>query len=345
MTSRKTSPRIAAVVGLTMFVAPLATAGCTSTSSGSGSASATGCATVAATGHTATLPIRVETVGTGVVPVIGVCFGSSGPYDFVVDTGTPQSVVTPTLATTLHLAARGSGTLVGGTGCTATAPEVAVSKWSMGDVPLAGQDLLSAPVPDAGYLQPPSGILGSDVLSRFNAARVDYQAQKLGLLTDTEQAMPAAATLVRGQGSGTTAAALIHGTPTEVVPISVLSGAGTSTATAAVSFGGDTPRSFVVGTGDPGSSVSQSTALDSGLHSASGAAVATGVGCSGSLPVDSSGSWAVGRVSLQSQKLAVATLPGPLRMHVDGVLGSGVLSPYKSVVLDYRGADLVLGAG
>ncbi len=66
-------------------------------------------------------------------------------------------------------------------GCTGTARPVSVDTWSLSGVPLHAQQLTAATLPQMGGKDEPDGLLGSDVLSRFGAVRIDFTAGALVL--------------------------------------------------------------------------------------------------------------------------------------------------------------------
>ena len=73
----------------------------------------------------------------------------------------------------------GSATLFAGVGCTGTAQPVAIDTWSLDGVSLAPQQLTAATLPQIGGKGEPAGLLGSDVLGRFGAVRIDFAAAAL----------------------------------------------------------------------------------------------------------------------------------------------------------------------
>ncbi len=64
-------------------------------------------------------------------------------------------------------------------GCIGNAQPVGVPSWSVAGVALAPQTVTAATLPDFGGAGQPVGLLGSDVLSRFGAVRLDFTAQTL----------------------------------------------------------------------------------------------------------------------------------------------------------------------
>ena len=69
-------------------------------------------------------------------------------------------------------------------GCTGTAQPVASGSWSLDGVGLAPQQLTAATLPQIGGKGEPAGLLGSDVLARFGAVRIDFAAGALVLPGD-----------------------------------------------------------------------------------------------------------------------------------------------------------------
>ena len=76
--------------------------------------------------------------------------------------------------------------------------------WSLDGVNLVPQQLISATMPQTGGKGEPDGLLGSDVLSRFGAVRVDFAVGAL-IVPGPEGAPLAAVVAVhrpQGPGSG-----------------------------------------------------------------------------------------------------------------------------------------------
>ena len=71
-------------------------------------------------------------------------------------------------------------------------------------------------------------------------------------------------------------------------------------------------------------------------------ALSAAIGCPVSLTEVQSGRWALGSASLKPQLIASLPASG---MKADGLIGSDVLSRDGAVVIDYRGARLLLESG
>ena len=120
------------------------------------------------------VPLTVSTVAGQVAESLNVCIDGKGPFPFVLDSGAGQSTIDAGLAHRLHLASAGVATQFAGVGCTGTARPVASGSWSLDGVALAPQQLTAATLPQMGGKGQPDGLLGSDVLARFGAVRIDF---------------------------------------------------------------------------------------------------------------------------------------------------------------------------
>ncbi len=143
---------------------------------------AAGCAgATALPGGAEKVPLTVSTVAGQVAESVNVCIDGRGPFPFVLDSGAGQSTIDAALARRLHLATAGPAGQFAGVGCTGTAQPVAVRSWSLDGITLAPQQLTAATLPQMGGKGEPSGLLGSDVLARYGAVRVDFAAGALVL--------------------------------------------------------------------------------------------------------------------------------------------------------------------
>lgn len=127
----------------------------------------------------ATVPLRV-TAGTAVVDVV---VNGTGPYPFLLDTGSSHTSIAATLAATLG-APRVARTTVSTTAGDAWAAVVQLSRIELG--PLAATDLLATELP--GAWQPPAGavgVIGRDLLGT-RAFTLDYANRQLRWPGDAE---------------------------------------------------------------------------------------------------------------------------------------------------------------
>jgi hypothetical protein len=287
------------------------------------------------------VPIEVSTVAGQVAELVNVCIGTQGPFPFVLDSGAGQSTIDARLARRLHLPSAGQPTAFAGVNCTGSARPVSVGQWSVEGVDLAPQQLTSATLPEIGGKGEPVGLLGSDVLARFGAVRIDFVAgdmllpgpQGQPLSTDASYTGPTgpAPPTVLTQGSGTT------------VPVTVSPLPGDVSLSVRVRFGGGPRHSFVVDTGSSQSVVSTSLARTESLRRTDLAQRQATVCSVITVPLVSSGQWSVPGQPLYQQLVGQTSFGSIALGGIQGLLGSDQLTKYGWVVLDYTGGRLVLG--
>ena len=316
---------------------------CGSPSSSTGTSHEAGCSATSPSGP-ASVPFTVRGLAGKPVPMVSVCVDGHGPYPFVISSGVGNSVIDPGLASTLRLPGAAALAPVLGATCASTAPAVSVQSWSMGGVGLAGQALLTASVPDSGLSPAPLGLIGSDVLGRFGAVRIDYRARQLAT-AGAEGAAPASSSFVLGDTTHPPTPRLVHGTPQVAVAMTVQSGPSGTVVGAPVAFGSASPVSFTVDSGASESAVIPTEASAAALQLTAGSASAWGVNCQGTVPQVASGPWSLGGTTLPSQALSATAIAGGANQGVKGVLGADVLGRYRSLVIDYQRAYMWLGAG
>ncbi|HEY5386029.1 MAG TPA: aspartyl protease family protein, partial [Acidimicrobiales bacterium] len=188
-------------------------------------------------------PLTVSVVAGQVAEAVNVCIGDQGPFPFVLDTGAGQSTIDAGLAHRLHLASAGPPSEFAGVGCTGTARPVSVGDWSLDGVPLSAQQLTAATLPQMGGKGEPVGLLGSDVLSRFGAIRIDFGSGDL-ILPGAEGAPLAQSSPFTGP-LGTVPTALTQGEQGTTVPLTVTPAPGDVSLNVAVRFDGGRRRDFV----------------------------------------------------------------------------------------------------
>jgi predicted aspartyl protease len=286
------------------------------------------------------VPMTVSVVAGQVAESVDVCIGGHGPYPFVLDTGAGQSTIDAGLAQRLHLPTAGPATEFAGVGCTGTARPVSVGAWSLDGVDLAPQQLTAATLPQMGGKGEPDGLLGSDVLSRFGAVRVDFAADALtvpgpqgGSLAQsspfTGPKGPAPATLTQGE----------RGTS---VPLTVTPTTGDVSLSVEVHFASGPGRDFVVDTGSSQSVVSNVVARALPLRGTDLAQRQSTVCSVITVPLVHSGSWSVPGLSLSPQLIG-STDFGISLSGTQGLLGSDQLRRHGWVILDYADGQMVLG--
>ena len=307
------------------FTLPPASAGC-------------GGATQLADGATR-LPITVSEKAGQVAEMVNVCIDGKGPFAFVVDSGAGESIIAMRLANQLHLDHSGPAQEFAGVGCVGTAQPVAVSTWSAAGVALSPQSLTAATLPDFGVKGQPVGLLGSDVLSRFGAVRIDFKSQTL-TLGGPEIAAPTGSDVVHGPVGPPPSAIVTDGQTGTTVPLTVVLTPGEAALNVALRFSDGPTRTFTVDTGSSQSVVNTAVAKKENLAPSDLAERQDTVCSTITTPLVHSGAWSIPGVSLYKQLIGTAPF-GPIGQA--GLLGSDQLIRYGWVVFDYSGGRLILG--
>jgi hypothetical protein len=288
------------------------------------------------------LQLKLAKTALGRLPTVAVCIDGKGPYRFLVSTGSGSSVVVPALARALHLH-RGARTEIRGVTCVTSAPTAKVRDWSMSGLRLATQSLLVADVPPAGLSPAPKGIIGSDVLARFGAVRIDYRTHRL-ILLGSEGKAPTGNVFVFGQAKATVPPRLAVGMPEIGASLRVFESPEGTIVAVPVKIAGHTEQ-LVVDTGSGGSGLVPAVATSLKLSAGGHKARFSGVGCKGDGPTYSSGTWSLGGAALPRSPFVARRIAGSVNGGLQGVLGSDVLSADGSVIVDYEGAHLWLVKG
>ncbi len=309
------------------FALPPPAAGCTGASAVSGGGEK--------------VPLTVSVEAGQVAETADVCIGDRGPYAFVLDSGAGQSTIDAGLARRLHLASAGPASEFAGVGCTGAAQPVSVGAWSLDGVPLAAQQLTAATLPQMGGKGEPEGLLGSDVLSRFGAVRIDFDAGAL-VLPGPEGAPLAESSPYTGP-KGPPPAVLLQGGGGTTVPLTVTPAEGDVSLGVAVRFDGGQRRDFVVDTGSSQSVVSTSVVRAQSLKGTDLAQRQSTVCSVITVPLVHSGAWSVPGLALRPQLIGSTEFGTISLSGTQGLLGSDQLRRYGWVVLDYTGGQLVLG--
>jgi Aspartyl protease len=304
--------------------------------------SSRGCAgSSALAGGTTKVPLTVSTVAGQVAETLDVCIGGKGPFPFVLDSGAGESTIDAGLAHRLHLVSDGAAVQFAGVGCTGTARPVSSGSWSLDGLALAPQQFTAATLPQIGGKGEPDGLLGSDVLSRFGAVRIDFTQG--ALILPGSEGPPLAGTRTYTGPTGPPPVSLTQGMGT-TVPLSVTPVEGDISLNVAVRFAGGPRRDFAVDTGSSQSVVASTVARAQSLTKTNLAQRQDTVCSVITVPLVHSGAWSVPGVDLHSQ-LVGSTNFGPVSEGgTVGLLGSDQLKRYGWIVLDYAGGRLVLGS-
>lgn len=291
------------------------------------------------------IPVTVSTVGTQVAVSLNVCLDGRGPFPFVLDTGASESTISAQLADSLRLPAAGPLEEYEGVGCTGSEQPRRVSAWSAAGLPLDGQVLSSATLPGMGGPGQPDGLLGSDVLSRFGAVRLNF-AQSSMVFPGPEGPPASQPSVVQGPTSVPTPASLLGGLSTtagSVVPLRVEIGPGITEILAFVRFGGHPRNLFGIDTGSSQSVVSPSVADRYQLAATNLAERQTTVCSTITVPVRRSGPWSVGAAALTPGPVVSVDLGPVLEAGFVGLVGADQLAHFGAVVFDYAGGRMILG--
>ncbi len=290
------------------------------------------------------VPITVSVVAGQVAEMVNVCIDGKGPFPFVIDTGAGSSIIATHLADRLRLDRAGPGVQFAGVGCVGNAQPVGVASWSVAGVPLVAQTLTAASLPDFGGKDQPVGLLGSDVLSRFGAIRIDFTASTLTLGGPEGPALGGTA-VVHGPQGPPPSDVVTDGQSGTTVPVTVVLTPGAAAVNVPLRFAGGPARTFTVDTGSSQSVVSRSVAKAEHLTHSDLAQEQTTVCSSITVPLVHSGSWSIPGVHLHPQLIGAAPF-GPIAAGGTlGLLGSDQLIRFGWVVFDYAGGRLVLGEG
>jgi Aspartyl protease len=322
-----TSGRKTKIAGIVQFALPPAGQGCTGARRLAGGAR---------------IPVTVSTRQSQTAGIANVCIDGKGPFPFLIDTGAQGSVLTAGLATRLGLPKIGPPVVIGGAGCTARAQVSRITSWNVAGMALQPQFVTYLKIPLFGGRGEPDGLLGSDVWSRFGAMRLDFARGSI-TVPGPEQPMPARKTTISRPSAAPVPAALLHARPAVIAPMTVTSQPGSTAITVKIRFGTRSPLVFAPDTGASQSAVDPAVARGAGLASAH-ARVRQGTVCTIAVfPEVRTGPWSVAGLRLRPQVVGVT---GLLRTAgVAGLIGSDQMSRFGSVIFDYAGGRLVLGAG
>ena len=287
-------------------------------------------------------PVTVSTRQSQTAALANVCIDGKGPFPFVIDTGAEGSVLASSLAAKLGLPKIGAPVPIGGAGCSANARISRLTSWDVAGLALQPQAVIYLKIPLFGGRGQPDGLLGSDVWSRFGAMRLDFARGRV-TVPGPERPGPARKITISGPSAAPIPAVLLRGKPAVVAPMTVTSEPGSTGITVKVRLGTHAPLNFTPDTGASQSAVDPGVARQAGLASAN-ARVRQGTVCTvATFPEVRTGSWSVAGHPLPPQVVGVTGLVSTTG--VAGLLGADQMSRFGSVIFDYAGGRLVLGAG
>lgn len=124
------------------------------------------CAETRCPGNVASVPLKIVN---GYQIILAVSINHSGPYNFLLDTGSQITIVDLSLAAELHLSAQGSANLVTAAESSTSASVAQVDLLETGSHALANQTVLVYDFQKVNSaIHPIRGILGEDFLGRFD---------------------------------------------------------------------------------------------------------------------------------------------------------------------------------
>jgi predicted aspartyl protease len=116
-----------------------------------------------------------------VLALVPVTIDGQGPFTFALDTGAAQSLVDAQLAKRLHATKAGSAGKIAGVNSVTKASLVKVRSWKVGTIALPPTTLVATNLPNGNAYVGLQGLLGSDMLSRFDVVTIDYKHKQLRL--------------------------------------------------------------------------------------------------------------------------------------------------------------------
>jgi hypothetical protein len=186
--------------------------------------------------------------------------------------------------------------------------------------------------------------LGSDVLSRFGAVRVDFKAQTLTFGGPEGPAKSGNPADVHGPTGPLPPAVLTQGHVGTTVPLTVVLTPGDVSLNVRLQFAGGRARTFTVDTGSSQSVVSTALAATAHLRHTDLAQRQTTVCSNITTPLVRSGPWSIPGVTLHPQFLGSANFGVIGADGTAGLLGSDQLKRFGWVIFDYAGGRLILGS-
>ena len=290
------------------------------------------------------IPMHVSRAGAQAIETVNVCFGQKGPFAFIVDTGAATTTIDASLQKKLHLSWSGPSTGSSGAGCTSTSRPAKARAWAVGGLWLQPQSIQVQNMPGFGGKDTAWGLLGSDVWSRFGAIRLDFLHQQL-IVPAREGPKPDHDTFVVGSSGPATPHTLVHGHVTAAIPMDVQSGRDYTQMLVKANLGSGTRIALAPDTGSSGTLIDEKTATHLGLSTTKFVETGSTVCSTITTPYVLSGSWTMGGQAMPPMLMSTLSLGPLLQVGFSGLLGSDVFSRYPSVVFDYAGGRLLLGAG
>lgn len=248
------------------------------------------------------------------------------PAMMIVDTGAEQTTIDSTFAKQLALPGAGRPSTASTIGCSTKSQPVTAADWSVGGVPIPVHTLSAIPLSDHGKLtkiggKPIVGLLGSDVLSTFGTATIDFLHKQLvlgGAFTPTPRTFGA-----KGLDP-------VDGRPSLITaPVQV----------------GRQHYDFIIDTGAEFTVVDAAVTNGAHLQKAKATIPVGTVACATPVRPVLLTPWSIGghRVPGTIAASRHTGLPQTTRKAAYGLIGTDILGHYGQVVIDY--ANLQVGLG
>jgi predicted aspartyl protease len=119
--------------------------------------------------------------GKQVLALVPVTIDGKGPYTFALDTGASQSLVDTQVANELGVPKTGNRPKIAGISSVQKLATVRVKQWKVGDIALPATTIVAGNLPFGNAKGGVQGLLGSDMLSRFDVITIDYGHEVLRL--------------------------------------------------------------------------------------------------------------------------------------------------------------------
>jgi len=123
--------------------------------------------------------IKIVKRGRQVLALVPVTIDGKGPWAFALDTGASQSLVDSSVAKELPVPRTGARQRIAGVDSVSNAPSIRVTDWRVGNVKLPPTTVVETNLPFGNAHGGIQGLLGSDMLSRFDVVTIDYAHSRL----------------------------------------------------------------------------------------------------------------------------------------------------------------------
>jgi len=125
--------------------------------------------------------LQVVEHGRAVLALVPVTINGKGPFTFALDTGASQSLIDAAAARRLGVARIGTAGRIAGVTGVKKAALVRVRSWRVGQIKLPPTTMIRTNMPGGNAYAGLQGLLGSDMLSRFDVVTIDYEHEQLRL--------------------------------------------------------------------------------------------------------------------------------------------------------------------